>query len=69
MSIFIYNTLGQPVRHLEIGHRHAGRYVEHSDAAYWDGRNDAGELVTSGVYFYSIEAGEFSASRKMVIGK
>ncbi len=69
VSIFIYNTLGQPVRHLEIGHRHAGRYVEHSDAAYWDGRNDAGELVTSGVYFYSIEAGEFSASRKMVIGK
>ena len=69
VSIFIYNTLGQPVRHLEIGHRHAGRYVAHSEAAYWDGRNDVGELVTSGVYFYSIEAGEFSATRKMVIGK
>ena len=69
VSIFIYNTLGQPVRHLEIGHRHAGRFVEHSDAAYWNGRNDDGELVTSGVYFYSIEAGEFSATRKMVIGK
>jgi hypothetical protein len=69
VSILIYSVLGQPVRHLEIGFRHAGRYVEHSQAAHWDGRNDAGELVTSGVYFYSIKANEFSAMRKMVIGK
>ena len=69
VTILIYNVLGQPVRHLEIGFRHAGRYVEHSQAAYWDGRNDAGESVTSGVYFYSIETEEFSAMRKMVIGK
>ncbi|MDE0040525.1 MAG: IPT/TIG domain-containing protein [Candidatus Poribacteria bacterium] len=69
VTILVYNVLGQPVRHLEIGFRHAGRYVEHSQAAHWDGRNDAGELVTSGVYFYSIETEEFSAVRKMVIGK
>ena len=69
VTILIYNVLGQPVRRLEIGHRHAGRYVEYSQAAHWDGRNDAGELVTSGVYFYSIETKEFSAMRKMVIGK
>ena len=69
VTIHIYNLLGQPVRRLEIGRRHAGRYVGHSEAAYWDGRNDAGESVTSGVYFYSIVAGEFSATRKMVIGK
>ena len=69
VTIHIYNRLGQPVRRLEIGRRHAGRYAGHSEAAYWDGRNDAGESVTSGVYFYSIVAGEFSATRKMVIGK
>ena len=69
VTIHIYNLLGQPVRRLEIGHRHAGRYVGRSEAAYWDGLNDAGESVTSGVYFYSIVAGEFSATRKMVIGK
>ena len=69
VTIFIYNVFGQPVRRLDIGHRHAGRYVEHSQAAHWDGRNDAGEFVTSGVYFYSIKTNEFSAMRKMVIGK
>ncbi len=69
VTIFIYDVLGQPVRRLDIGHRHAGRYVEHPQAAHWDGRNDAGELVTSGVYFYSMKANEFSAMRKMVIGK
>ena len=69
VAIIIYNVLGRPVRHLEIGFRHAGRYVEHSQAAHWDGRNDAGELVTSGVYFYSLGTEEFSAMRKMVIGK
>ena len=69
VTIFIYNVLGQPVRRLDIGFRHAGRYVDHSQAAHWDGRNDAEELVTSGVYFYSLSTDEFSAMRKMVIGK
>lgn len=69
VKIFIYNILGQPVRRLEIGHRHAGEYIERSQAVYWDGRNDTGELVTSGIYFYTIEAGDFTATRKMVIGK
>ena len=69
VTIFIYDVLGQPVRRLNVGHLHAGRYVEHSQATHWDGRNDAGEFVTSGVYFYSIKTNEFSAMRKMVIGK
>ena len=69
VTVFIYDVLGQPVRRLDIGFRHAGRYVDGAQAAHWDGRNDAGELVTSGVYFYSIESGEFNATRKMVIGK
>jgi hypothetical protein len=69
VEISIYNILGQPVRRLEIGHRHAGKYIQRSQAAYWDGRNDTGELVTSGIYFYTIEAGDFTATRKMVIGK
>ena len=38
-------------------------------AAYWDGRNQVDEPVASGVYFYTLTVGEFTATRKMVIKK
>ena len=65
----IYSISGQLIRTLDLGYRDAGVYVSRSKAAYWDGRNEAGEEVTSSVYFYSITAGDFSAMRKMVISK
>ena len=40
-----------------------------SRAAYWDGRNALGEPVASGVYFYTLKAGDFTATRKMLIKK
>ena len=40
-----------------------------AEAAYWDGRNAVGEPVSSGVYFYTLKAGEFAATRKMLIRK
>ncbi|MBD3183245.1 T9SS type A sorting domain-containing protein [Candidatus Poribacteria bacterium] len=65
--VSIYNSMGQLIRTLDIGYKAAGIYVDRSKAVYWNGKNSAGERVASGLYFYSIKAGEFSATRKMVI--
>lgn len=54
---------------LELGVHRAGVYVEKDRAAYWDGRNAVGEKLGSGVYFYQLNAGDFSAARKMLILK
>ncbi|MFC1712828.1 FlgD immunoglobulin-like domain containing protein [Candidatus Poribacteria bacterium] len=69
VSIAIYDTAGGLVRTLYLGHRDAGIYVSRSKAAYWDGRNETGERVASGIYFYSINSGSFSAIKKMVIAQ
>ncbi len=69
VSIRIYSTAGQLIRTLDLGYRNAGVYSSQSKSAYWDGRNEAGEQVASGVYFYNIIAGDFSATRKMAVKK
>jgi hypothetical protein len=69
VSIKIYNASGQLVRVLDMGHKDAGIYVSRSRAAYWDGKNEAGEDMASGIYFYSITAGDFSTTRKMTLRK
>lgn len=69
VTVRIYNAQGQLVRILALGRKEAGYYIEKPKAAYWDGRNDAGELVSSGVYFYQLQAGQFSSTRKMLILK
>ena len=69
VTVTIYAANGAVVRRLDLGHRRAGSYDSRSRAAYWDGRNAAGEPVASGVYFYTLRAGDFSATRKMVIRK
>ena len=67
--IRIYDGRGQIVRRLELGHQPAGYYTRRSRAAYWDGRNDLGERVSSGLYFYHLRADNLSLLRKMVILK
>jgi hypothetical protein len=67
--IRIYTSTGQLVRTLNLGHKPAGFYTGREKAAYWDGKNEAGEHVASGVYFYSIKAGDLTAIRKMLIVK
>ena len=62
VSLYIYNAQGRRIYAKTLGYRKAG-----SHTAYWDGRNAAGEPVASGVYFYSIQAGDFHATRKMLI--
>ena len=69
VTLHIYAVNGQLVRTLTLGHRPAGMYQNRSRAAYWDGRNAVGESVASGVYFYTLTAGDFTATRKMLIRK
>ena len=69
VTLTIFDMNGGVVRRLEIGHRSPGVYRSRSRAAYWDGCNDRGEAVASGVYFYTLRAGEFRATRKMLIRK
>ena len=52
-----------------LGIEIAAVYESQSKAIYWDGRNSLGEQVASGVYFYTLTAGDYSATRKMVILK
>jgi len=69
VTIQIYSVTGQLVRTLKIGQKDSGEYVSKAKAAHWDGRNDAGERVASGVYFYRIQAGDFTATRKLAVSK
>ena len=69
VSISIYNARGQLVRTLHLGNKNAGVYVAKDKAAYWNGRSIYGEKVASGVYYYTLETGEFRATRKLVIMK
>ena len=69
VTLTIYDLSGQVIRALDVGHRIASAYENRSKAIYWDGRNDVGEQVASGVYFYTLTAGDYSATRRMVILK
>ena len=69
VTLHIYAINGTLIRTLTLGHQPAGIYQSKSRAAYWDGRNEQGERVASGVYFYTLSAQDFSATRKMFIRK
>jgi hypothetical protein len=65
----IYGAGGDLVRTLRLGRRAAGFHVTRRDAGYWDGRNEAGEPVSSGVYYYELGAGDVRRMRRMVISR
>ena len=69
VTVAIYATDGTLVRTLALGHQPAGMYQSKGRAAYWDGTSALGEPVASGVYFYTLTAGEFRATRKLLIRK
>ena len=69
VMLTIYAVDGKLVRTLALGHQPAGIYQSKNRAAYWDGKNELGEPVASGAYFYTLTAGEFTATRKMLILK
>ena len=68
-AIRIYSQKGELVRSFDLGFQRAGYYVGRARAAYWDGRNDSGEQLASGIYFFQLITGESTATRKMVILK
>ena len=69
VTLRIYNVRGQLMRELNLGVQKAGGYLTRETAAYWDGRDQVGETVSSGIYFYSLHAGPFQATRSMLILK
>ncbi len=69
VTLTIHAINGTLIRTLTLGYQPAGIYQTRSRAAYWDGKNDVGEPVASGVYFYTLTAGDFNATRKMLIRK
>ncbi|RMF58393.1 MAG: T9SS C-terminal target domain-containing protein, partial [Calditrichaeota bacterium] len=64
VRIDVYNMLGQKVRTLVNKVQAAGNH-----SVTWDGRNDAGKTVTSGLYLYRIKAGSFVEVKKMLLLK
>jgi len=67
--IRIHNVTGELVREIRLGYKPAGQYTTQDRSAYWDGRNEAGERVSSGVYFYNIQTGKYSSTMKMIVTK
>ena len=69
VTLVIYDQRGSVVRRFNVGHQTASVYESRSQAIYWDGRNEVGDRVASGIYFYTLTAGDYSATRKLVILK
>lgn len=69
VTVRIYDASGALVRHLNLGVQDAGGHVTRDRAAYWDGRNELGETVASGVYYYEFRAGEYAKTQRMLILK
>ena len=69
VTLTLYDIRGVVVRELKLGHQPAGIYHNRSRAIHWDGRNAFGEKVATGVYFYTLKAGDFTATRKLLIRK
>jgi hypothetical protein len=67
--IRIYSSSGSLVRTMNLGYKPAGFYEGKERAVYWDGKNEVGEKVSSGIYFYTIQAGKFNATKKMIVTK
>ena len=69
VKIYIYDVVGDLVRTLNLGIKPAGNYMSREQAAYWEGRNDMGEVVSSGVYFYTLVVGDYQTTRRMIVAQ
>ncbi len=69
VTVKIYDVSGHLVRTIDVGLKPMGYYLTREQAVYWDGRNESGERVSSGVYFYTLNADHYTETRRMVIVK
>ena len=69
ITVSFHSVDGKLIRVLTLAHQPAGFYLSRGRAAYWDGKNELGEPVASEVYFYTLTAGNFTATRKMFMRK
>ncbi len=69
VTIRIYNTAGGVVRTIFSGHQRTGYYISQGKAAYWDGKNETGEVVASGVYIYELDTPIKKLTKRLVIIK
>jgi len=69
VRLTIYDVTGKAVRKMELGRLTAGSYIQTEKGIYWDGQTETGEQVGSGAYFYQLQAGDYTETRKMVILK
>ena len=69
VRVSIYSLSGKLVKTLELGTKRPGMYTDRERAIHWDGRNESGETVSSGIYFYHLSAGDFTAIRKMAVAR
>ena len=69
LTITIYDVQGKQIQQLQLGQVTAERYIAADQAAYWNGKSETGEAVTSGTYFYQLRTGDYTETRKMVILK
>jgi hypothetical protein len=69
VRLTIYNAKGERIRTISLGKKPAGVYMSKEETIHWDGRNDKGERISSGIYYYTIQAGELTDTRKMLLLK
>ena len=63
----IYDMGGKIIRTIDLGYKKTGFYITVGRAVYWDGKNQLGESVSSGTYFYRLTTLDYDAMKKMVI--
>ena len=69
VRVYIHDVKGRMIRKIDLGYQNAGAYVSKERAIYWDGRNNPGEKVSSGVYFYTLYGSKFKQTRRMLVVK
>lgn len=69
ITLFIHSIDGNVIRALSLGYKQQGLYHDRNKAIYWDGKNDVGETVSSGIYFYTLITKNFTQTKKMLILK
>lgn len=67
VQLLIYSSNGSLVRTINVGYREAGKYISKDKAIYWDGRNDYGEEVSAGIYYYQLKVDDHQVTKKMVL--